>query len=159
MLKLYKRVGNETHYWETWDKDDKTGVIHWGIVGQNGQNKEVKSGLFSNFRKQIQKEVNDFIANGYEQIDIEDHYTLLIEYKVEGMGTVEDLEKRTKLQEKMDHVLGWTGLGNCDGGSMGSGTMEVCCFVVDFDVAKNVIEKALKDTAFSDYTRIYDENV
>src|SRR5262249_42675093 len=55
--------------------------------------------------------------------------------------------------------LGWTGLGNCDGGSIGSGTMEVCCFVVDFKIARRVIEDDLKNTKFADYSRIYDERV
>ncbi|HYX51974.1 MAG TPA: hypothetical protein VE783_00880 [Candidatus Limnocylindrales bacterium] len=41
---------------------------------------------------------------------------------------------------------------------MGSGTMEVCCFVVDFEGAKAVIEADLAGTNFSNYTRIYDEN-
>lgn len=30
-------------------------------------------------------------------------------------------------------MLGWTGLGHVDGGSIGSGTMEVGCEVVDFE--------------------------
>jgi hypothetical protein len=46
LLKFYKVIDNELHYWETWDKDDKTAIIHWGIVGQQGQDKEVKGGLF-----------------------------------------------------------------------------------------------------------------
>lgn len=37
-------------------------------------------------------------------------------------------------------------------------TMEVCCYVIDFDTAKQVIEQNLKDTEFSNYTRIFDEN-
>ncbi len=158
MLKLYKRTDNGIHYWETWDKDDKTALVHWGIVGQRGQDKEVKSGIFSNFRKVVQKEIDNLITNGFEEIDIEDHYTLLIEFKVEGMGTPQDVEKRTRLQNRMDSTLGWTGLGNCDGGSIGSGTMEVCCLVVDFDIAKQVIEQDLKNTEFADYVRIFDEN-
>jgi hypothetical protein len=36
--------------------------------------------------------------------------------------------------------------------------MEVCCFVVDFDTAKEVIKKQLEGTEFANYTRIYDEN-
>ena len=36
--------------------------------------------------------------------------------------------------------------------------MEVCNFVVDFDVAKAVIEKDLAGTEFANYTRIFDEN-
>jgi len=65
------------------------------------------------------------------------------------MGTPDDLEKRTRLQSRMDQTIGWTGLGHCDGGSIGSGTMEVCCFVVDFEVARQVIEKDLTNTEFS----------
>ena len=74
------------------------------------------------------------------------------------MGDVEDLEKRHRLEDRMNETLGWTGLRMCDGGSIGSGTMEVCCYVVDFDMAKKVIEEDLKGTEFSDYIRIYDEN-
>ncbi len=157
MLKLYKKIDGVLHYWETWDKDDKTGIIHWGIVGERGESKEVKSELFSNFHKRIQKEVIKLTQEGFKEG--EEEYTLLIEFKVDGMGTSEDLDKRTRLQNKMDQTLGWTGLGNCDGGSMGSGTMEVCCFVVDFEIAKKVIEEDLKNTEFDNYTRIFDENV
>ncbi|WPU95837.1 hypothetical protein SNE25_09935 [Mucilaginibacter sabulilitoris] len=110
MLKLYKKDNEAIHYWETWDKDDKTGIIHWGVIGQDGQSVEVHSGLFSTFRKKIQSTIDQKIKEGYEQIDTDDHYTLLIEYLVDGMGTSENPEKRTRLQHKMDHVLGWTGL-------------------------------------------------
>ena len=158
MLKLYKKADKKIHYWETWDKDEKTGVVHWGILGEKGEDKEVKSKLFSNFRKEIQKEINGVLSEGYQEIDVDEHFTLLIEYKVDGMGTPEDLEKRTKLQGRMDNTLGWTGLGYCDGGSIGSGTMEVCCLVVDFEIAKKVIEQDLKNTEFADYERIFDEN-
>jgi hypothetical protein len=33
--------------------------------------------------------------------------------------------------------------------------MEVGCIVVDFDIAKKVIEEKLKDTEFGDYSRIF----
>lgn len=88
----------------------------------------------------------------------DEHFTLLIEYEVDGFGTSSDLDKRYALQGLMDETLGWTGLGHCDGGSIGSGTMEVCCFVVDFELSKKVIEKDLAGTEFENYTRIYDEN-
>ena len=156
MLKLYKNIGETLHYWETWDKDEKTGIIHWGAVGEKGQSEEVKSSLLANFRKKIQKLVDEKIAEGYEQMD--DVYTLLIEYKVDDMGAPEDLDKRHRLENRMNHTLGWTGLGHCDGGSMGGGTMEACCFVVDFNLAKKIIEQDLRGTEFENYTRIFDEN-
>ena len=82
---------------------------------------------------------------------------MLIEYAIGGFGTKQQLEKRHALQDRMDETLGWTGLGHCDGGSSGSGTMEVCCLVVDFDIAKRVIETDLRDTEFGNFTRIYRE--
>jgi hypothetical protein len=157
VLKLYKFSGSKKEYWETWDNDDGSHTVHWGELGTQGQSKEVKRSLLKSPEKIIQKEVDEMVAQGFVQVD--DEFTLLIEYSIEGMGTKEDVDKRHRLQEIMDETLGWTGLGSCDGGSIGSGTMEVCNFVVDFDVAKKVIENNLKGTEFGNYTRIYDEEL
>src|SRR5262249_42762181 len=99
------------------------------------------------------------LAEGFEPIEIDNHAILLIEYPIKGMGTTKDLKKRHALEDRMNETLGWTGLGHCDGGSIGSGTMDVCCLVVDFKIAKAVIEKDLRNTKFADYSRIYDERV
>ena len=158
MLKLYNFLNDTKKYWETWDNNDGSHTIHWGELGTEGSSKTVKSSLLKKAEDKIQKEIDALVAKGYTPIELEDHYTLLIEYSVEGMGTKEDVEKRHKLEERMNETLGWTGLGACDGGSIGSGTMEVCNFVVDFEIAKQVIEDNLKNTEFSNYTRIFDEN-
>jgi len=155
MLKLYRLKDNQLWYWETWDKDEKTAIVHWGIVGEQGQNKELKGGLFSSFRKNIQKEINQKLKEGYTEFDQDKFSFLEIEYIIDGFGTEQDLEKRHRLEAKMDEVLGWTGLGHTDGGSIGSGTMEVGCMVVDFDTAKKVIEENLKETEFGNYSRIH----
>lgn len=146
------------HYWETWEKQTEMGVVHWGIVGQQGQNKEVKSTEGVSFKVTIGKEVEEKMQEGYRKIPMDAHSTLLIEYKVDGTGTNIDVDKRQRLESKMNETLGWTGLGKCDGGSIGSGAMEVGCFVVDFSTAKKIIEQDLKGTEFADYTRIYHEN-
>jgi hypothetical protein len=157
MLKLYKRDSGGLMYWETWDKNSRAGIVHWGNVGEKGESKEVSSGLFSNFRKDIQKEINVKIGEGFIEILEESLDRLVIEYKIEGMGTEEDLAKRHLLESKMNEFLGWRGLGHCDGGSIGSGTMEILCFVVDFNVAKKLIEEELKQTEFSDFSKIFKE--
>lgn len=157
-MKLYKRDGDKILFWETWDIDDKSGAINQGTVGEVGQYRVIESGLSKGFRKVIQKEVDVFFDNGYQEVDIDDHYTLLIEYLVDGMGTPEDVEKQTRLEDRMNEFLGWNGLGHCDGGSIGSGTMEVCCYVIDFKTAKHAIAEDLAGTEFENYTRIYDEN-
>ena len=159
MIKLYKKIDNKLHYWETWDKDAKTGIVHWGEVGSQGQDKEIKSGLKENYATKIRKELDQKTTEGYSEFD-EDKYSFLeIEYKIDGFGTEQDLDKRHRLEGKMNEVLGWTGLGHTDGGSIGSGTMEVGCRVVDFEIAKKVVEESLRNTEFENYSRIFNMGV
>lgn len=159
-MKLYKKKDGEFLYWETWDNDDgKSATVHWGNVGEQGKSKEIFSTTQCDFKDIVQEEIYNFVEHGYDEIDLNDHAVLIIEYKVDGMGTSFDLEKRHAIQDRMQGILGWTGLGHCDGGSIGSGTMEICCLVVDFEIAKQVIMADLEETEFADYTKIYNENV
>jgi hypothetical protein len=100
-------------------------------------------------------------------LKLENYYRLILTRKrslknkklpttARGFGTEQDLDKRHRLEGKLDRILGWTGLGHTDGGSIGSGTMEAGCVVVDFEIAKKVIEENLKDTEFGNYTRIFE---
>lgn len=127
-------------------------MVHWGMLGTKGDTKTINS---TSLRK---KEIDRLTSEGFRPINPEAHATLMIEYAIAGMGTSADLDKRHRLEERMNETLGWTGLGACDGGSTGSGTMEVCNLVVDFQLAKTVIEKDLEGTEFGNFTRIYDEN-
>ena len=158
MLKLYRFAEEKKEYWETWESESRAHSVHWGELGTRGESRTVKSTLFAKAEKSIQKEIDRLVELGFRPIDIDDHRTLLIEYAVDGMGTKEDVEKRHRLESRMNETLGWTGLGICDGGSIGSGSMEICTFVVDFDLAKTVIEKDLAGTEFANYTRIFDES-
>jgi len=83
---------------------------------------------------------------------------LLIEYKIDGFGTDEDLEKRWEVQRLVGKLLKKAKLGECDGGSSGSNTMEVCCYVTNFDKANDAIAQALSNTKYGNYTRIVEEN-
>jgi len=155
MIRLYKTIHKELHYWETLDKDESTSLIHWGKVGQSGHNKELKSESSSDFSKTMQTEIDKKIHEGYAEIDDLDHSFLEVEFEIGGLGTDKDLDKRHKLEKKIDEILGWTGLGYCEGGSIGTGTMEVSCNVVDYEIAKKVIEDTLRDSEYAAYSRIY----
>ena len=154
MIKLYKTLDNELHYWEAWDNENNSATIHWGKVGQKGDSKIIKSRLFSNYFKEIQKESRKKLNSGY--VNAEDMNIMFLEivYSIEGMGNENDLNKRHTLENRINELLGWTGLGHVDGGSIGSGTMEVGCEVVNFDIAKKVIIENLKGSEFSDYKEI-----
>jgi hypothetical protein len=159
LLKMYRFTEKIKEYWETWDnEEDDTYTVHWGILGTKGSTKSVKPSLLKNAPEIIQEEIDKKTSEGFSEIKIEDYFRLLIEYAVVGNGSVDDVDKRHRLEDRMNDILGWTGLGHCDGGSIGSGTMEVCNFVVDFNIARKVIEENLADTEFDNFTRIYDEN-
>ena len=158
MQKLYKRSnGRPVAYYEAW-LDERTITEHWGELGEEGQSRESKADEKLTEEENLHAKLAGAIADGYEPIEFEEHAVLLVEYAIDGMGSSADLKKRHELEERLDQTLGWTGLGNCDGGSIGSGTMEACCYVVDFETAKRVIASDLKATNFSDYSRIYQED-
>ncbi len=155
MFKLYKFTDNKKEYWETWDNENGTHTVHWGKLGEKGESKIIKSSMFKKAETIIQKEIDELISKGFQPIEDDEQNRLIIEYSIDGMGTEEDLEKRHRLENQMNETLGWTGLGHCDGGSIGNGTMEVCNYVVDFELAKEIIANKLIETEFSDYNRIY----
>ena len=156
MLKLYKLTGGKKEYWETWERDDASHIVHWGDLGTKGDSKIVKGSFLSKPEKIIQKEIDKINADGFRPL--EGQFTLMSEYSIDGdFPTEDELNKRNRLMERMDETLGWTGLGNCEGASNGSGTMELCLYVVDFEIAKETIQLDLKGTEFDDFTRIYEE--
>lgn len=57
-------------------------------------------------------------TRGFADVDEDDHRCLLVEYAVGGMGTTRDVDKRHALEGRLNELLGWTGLGHCDGGSI-----------------------------------------
>jgi hypothetical protein len=156
MLKLYNRTGRAIEYHEAW-VDDRKVVEHWGKLGERGSTREHVLMSKMSAEDNVRRVLASALAQGFEPIDIDEHATLLVEYRVDGMGSTRDVDKRHALEDRLNETLGWTGLGKCDGGSIGSGTMEVCCFVVDFATAKRVVEADLAGSEFADYSRIYDE--
>jgi predicted DNA-binding WGR domain protein len=156
MIKLYLKTKSVMRYHEAWISGSKV-VEHWGVVGDRGESQEHKKDRKKSDEENILDVLADPLAKGFLPIDDDGFDVLIIEYAIDGMGNKKDLKKRHDLEDRMNETLGWTGLGNCDGGSTGSGTMEVCCFVVDFKTAKRVIAKDLSESKFSDFKRIYAE--
>jgi len=55
MIKLYNSINNKLYYWETWETEEKSAIIHWGLAGEEGDYKEVKGNLFSSFKKKVNR--------------------------------------------------------------------------------------------------------
>lgn len=155
MLKLYKRIGDVLHYREGWVTNSAV-VEHLGGAGERGKTREHKLSKKADPETAVAEVLKSAASEGYVPVDEIGESMLVIEYAVEGFGSPADLEKRHALEDRLDETLGWTGLGHCDGGSIGLDTMEVYCFVADFGVAKRVVEADLAGTVFADFTRIYE---
>ena len=156
MLKLYNRIDGTLRYHEAW-VNGRTVYEHWGFVGEQGETKNHRLSKAKTNEDAIVDVLSSALDVGYRPIALADHAVLMIEYAIDGFGSPEDVDKRHALEDRMNETLGWTGLGACDGGSIGSGSMEVCCYVVDFDIAKRVVENDLAGTEYSDFTCIYNE--
>ena len=159
MLKLYRRVDGKLHYREAWAEPENRQVVeHWGVAGDRGETRNHPLAPTTDEDAAVASVLEDAVQQGYSPFDEDDMRILLVEYAVQGMGTRADVEKRHALEGVLNESLGWTGLGHCDGGSIGSGTMEACCYVVDYEIARDVLINDLANTRFGDYTRIYDED-
>ena len=157
MIKLYKRQPDgRLAYHEAWVRGKQI-TEHWGQVGTQGESRvhPMQSG---DERYELERILAMAREGGFERVEKDRHRRLIVEYVVAGMGTAADFDKRVRLENRLNETLGWIGLGHCDGGSIGSGAMEVCCFVVDFETAKSVVERDLTNTEFSNFSRIYDED-
>jgi len=157
MIKLYK-IGESgrLHYHEAWIHRREI-VEHMGAVGDRGLTRHHRMDRSKSEEENLERVLAEARTKGFAPMSPEAHSVLLVEYSVSGVGSTADVAKRHRLERRLNGLLGWTGLGHCDGGSIGSGTMEACCYVVDFEVARSVVEKDLADSEFADYSRIFEE--
>jgi predicted DNA-binding WGR domain protein len=156
MTKLYKKNPAGIDYHEAW-VDDGEVIEHWGRIGTNGES------LVHPLDPDVDEEENlEWVLSaarerGFEEIEDDDHQVLIVECTLDGFGDDEALDKRHRLEEALDEALGRTGLGHCDGGSIGGGSMEACCLVVDFQLATKVIREVFAGTDYANISRIYEE--
>jgi hypothetical protein len=145
MIKLYKRDGNRIHYWEAWKTDDGV-VLHWGTLGDRGTTRHVDIPHGQSSQQVIERECGEPRSRGFAEIDLDDHSQVIVQYKTrDNWGDSDDLAKRHRVEEILNECLGWSGNGHCDGGDIGSGTINSYSFVVDPYIARESIVAALED--------------
>jgi hypothetical protein len=155
LFKLYKRIDGRQHYREGWIGDHHVITEHWGACGERGSTRAHGSADATDARLRFKSLKAEARAAGFRSIPHSRHATLVVEFAIQGMGDRIDLSRRHALEEFLDQQTGWLGLGHCDGGSSGSGSMEAFCIVVDFAIAKTALRAALLNSPFSDFTKIY----
>jgi hypothetical protein len=147
LIKFYRKDADGVRYWEAWDDNDKL-VIHSGKLGDQGETQERPLPPLTPLDQAIQADLNQIRLEGYIELSTDDHFQLVVQYRLGSWGESGDLEKRHDVEERLNQCLGWTGNGHCDGGDIGSGTINAYCFVVDPYLARDVIVEDLRRNNF-----------
>lgn len=157
LFKLYTNISGKLCYREAWFDDDLTVISHSGICGHRGEVQSYTNISQNEAHKTFQRLKNAALDEGFKSISISRHAKLVVEIPVAGSGTRAGLDTRHALEDFLNDLTGWLGLGHLDGGSSGLGTMEAMCYVVNFAIAKQAIRDALRQSQFSNFSKIYHE--
>jgi hypothetical protein len=149
MLKLYKRTYAGVSYWEAW-ADGREVTVHHGTLGTQGETHVVRLRRGEDARAAIEREAQRPRSDGFAELDDDDLNDLVIQYRLDSWGTPDDLETRHALEDILDACLGWTGNGHCDGGDIGSGTINVYALVVEPTLAVATVTATLGEYGLLD---------
>jgi hypothetical protein len=158
MIRAYKEVNDDLLYFHIWEEDETNAVFYQGAMGDKGELEHVTTKIADELTDIINKKVDELNDTGWSGIDDDEYDVLIIEYKIGEEASEKDQVKHQAVQERMNEVLELTGVGWCDGGSIGEGTMEICCVVFDYQLAYDIINEDLNETEFEDFSRIYVES-
>ncbi|MHA7898778.1 MAG: hypothetical protein ACX94B_02865 [Henriciella sp.] len=159
MIRLYKQdeTGKPVAYHEAWIEPQNRRIVeHWGYIGEAGETATHRIKIFGSLEKQFQQVLEPARNLGFEELPESAFSTLVIEYAASGDGD-DDRDKQEDIEDALSEKLGWTGLGFCDEGRIIGGKIEICCRVLDAEIAETVIAEALDGSVFADYSRIYQE--
>jgi hypothetical protein len=142
-LKVYRTQNGITEYWESWSESGEA-FIHSGKVGNPGETRKFNLKERGTAAQMI-KEVEQIEKSGFKPRQMEDDAQIVIHYRLDRWGSVEDQQQRVAIEDLMTDCLRRTGLGYCDGGDIGSHTMNIFCEVVDAAIAEPIILNQLSE--------------
>ena len=152
MVKLYKKSGKDILYFEVWLNDDNISLTtHKGALGDMGETEDIIYDEEDDLPVKVgmAKIVSDLRQLGYyDNVSLTE---MIIQYTYndnENMSVL--VNKRQHIESLLNECLGWTGNGHCDGGDVGSGSMNLFCYVVDKDIAARTILEMLVEEGYLD---------
>jgi hypothetical protein len=95
-------------------------------------------------RERMIAETAKSISAPQQKAGADDHSTLIVQYRTKGWGSPQDLQMRHKVEFLLDESLKTTANGYCDGGDIGSGTVNIFLFVLDPSRARDTVVEALR---------------
>lgn len=98
MIKMTKLVDNKVFYWEVW-QEGRSLVIHYGQVGDTGETEEKKLKLFQRAEKLMDELAEEKANEGYEYLDEDELFELVVQYSYEEDEMESTLEKRHNVED------------------------------------------------------------
>ena len=160
MFRLFKRdeTGKVAAYHEVWvELKPRRIVEHWGMIGTRGETDAHRIKLLRSLEKQVDDLLDPARALGFTELEPGDYRTLIVEYRLSEVWRRDDALKIREAEDALTEVLGWTGLGTCEGETITGEAIELTCRVLDPDLAESRIAEQMAGTEFADYSRIYQE--
>lgn len=147
MFKLYHRRDGAMEYREGWPVDGLV-IEHRGLCGTTGEKVSHSARDEAAQNRILATLAQAARRDGFRGIPASRLVTLVVSRAVIGQGSVADLDQRHALETFLDERTGWLGLGHCDGGSIGGGSMESFCYVVDYEIARAALAPELMASGF-----------
>ncbi len=127
--------------------------IHRGVCGTRGELNRRAVATIAEARPLLSDVRREAVAEGYKAIGFSGMTHMAASYPAETeTGPPMSTQDRHQLEDQWTNLLGWYGLGNCDGGESGMGAHDVHFYVVNAKLAMATINsepefQALKGAA------------
>ena len=160
MFRLFKRdeTGKVAAYHEVWVELKPRRIIeHWGMIGTRGDTDAHRIKLLRSLERQIDDLLDPARDLGFGELEPGDYQTLVVSYPIGAACQADDEEKIRAAEDGLTEILGWTGLGTCEGETVTETAIEFTCRVLDTELAKTRIGEQMSETEFGDYSRIEPE--
>ena len=168
---LYYRFGTRFEFWSVGVKhgeEGKTVIVSQGTVGQHREEKEVAVAPNSTVLNTVRDEFEKKLRQGYAPVDEKAKIDFDIICQAEDVkafpGYSEDECYHDELYYRLEDLFWLTGVGetvdfstgierNDDGTASYNDSLpiQISCSVVDFEIAKELIEKELAGTEFQNF--------
>ncbi|MEM9054908.1 MAG: hypothetical protein AAGB16_06245 [Pseudomonadota bacterium] len=151
MFRLYKRdeTGRVIAYHEAWAEPRRRRIVeHWGALGDAGQTEVHRIWIFRSLEQQFEAILGPARGIGFGVLEPGDYQTLTISY-----GPETNIEA-DQAADRINEILGWTGLGYCEDDAADAEGLSIICRVVDFDMAQTALSDALAGSDFDGYSHI-----
>ena len=158
---LYKLSNNEIFYWRELEHTKTSATIYKGKVGELGETVVFQNKLFSSLRKKYKKELSNIISNGYRELEEKDYKYVNVTFDLKSNDYDVNNEQYLETKKFIENILLNTGLGFTifdEFEIYNDGTLDITCQVVNQNITIDVFEKMLKNSKFSNYKKIYEND-